>query len=64
MSGFRTHPTSTSGSVVVIASGVTPVPITVDEGETYVVPENTQAVFALPITVNGDLVLDGWLIEG
>ena len=33
------------------------------EGETFTVPENTQALFVLPILVDGDLVIDGNLVE-
>lgn len=38
-------------------------PILIPEGETYTVPENRQAVVALPITVDGALEIDGALVE-
>ena len=39
------------------------VPTYIGEGETFTVPENTQALYALPILVDGDLVIDGDLVE-
>lgn len=39
------------------------VPTYIAEGETFTVPENTQALYVLPILVDGDLVIDGNLVE-
>lgn len=39
------------------------VPIRIASGETFTVPENTQCLFALPIIVEGNLVVDGFLIQ-
>jgi hypothetical protein len=38
-------------------------PTLIPEGETFTVVENRQAFFQLPITIDGDLVVDGVLIE-
>lgn len=38
------------------------VPITIFDGETWTVPENRQALFAYPIEIQGELVVDGALI--
>lgn len=39
------------------------VPYLIPTGETYTVNVNRQALFTTPITVIGDLVIDGLLIE-
>ena len=39
------------------------VPTYIAEGETFTVPANTQALYMLPILVDGDLVVDGTLVE-
>ena len=38
-------------------------PFLIPEGETFTVVENRQAFFQLPITIDGDLVVDGILVE-
>ena len=39
------------------------VPYYIPVGETYRVPENIQALFAMPIEVDGDLEVDGYLVQ-
>lgn len=39
------------------------VPTYIADGDTFTVPENTQALYVLPILVDGDLVIDGNLVE-
>ena len=39
------------------------VPTYIAEGDTFTVPANTQALFRLPITVVGELIVDGNLVE-
>lgn len=39
------------------------VPTLIPEGETYIVLENKQVLFNLPINVQGDLVVNGFLIQ-
>ena len=48
----------TSGS-----SNPAPMPYQIDDGETVTVPEKYQGLFAYPITVDGNLEIDGILIE-
>ena len=38
-------------------------PRVIPAGETYVVPANTQVLFADEIEIEGDLVIDGDLVE-
>lgn len=38
-------------------------PTLVQTGETFVVPANKQVLFSLPITVDGTLQVDGYLVE-
>lgn len=48
-----------------LPSGIGGVPYFIEDGDTYTVAENTQALFALPIELEGDaaLVIDGALVE-
>lgn len=48
-----------------LPSGIGGVPYFIEDGDTYTVPENTQALFALPIELEGtaSLVIDGALVE-
>lgn len=39
------------------------VPTHIAAGETFTVPVNKQALYALPIVVDGTLVIDGTLVE-
>lgn len=39
------------------------VPTRIRAGESFLVPENTQALYALPIVVDGTLIIDGTLVE-
>lgn len=39
------------------------VPTYIADGETFTVPANTQALYRLPITVDGELIVDGNLVE-
>ena len=39
------------------------VPTYIAEGETFTVPANAQALYRLPITVDGELIVDGNLVE-
>lgn len=39
------------------------VPTRIREGNAYVVPEDTQALYALPILVEGTLSIEGQLVE-
>jgi hypothetical protein len=38
-------------------------PYYIPSGETYTVEENKQGLFAVPITVDGDLVINGLLVQ-
>jgi hypothetical protein len=38
-------------------------PFYIPTGETYTIGNNRQGLFALPITVDGDLVVDGILVQ-
>jgi hypothetical protein len=38
-------------------------PYYIPVGETYTVEQNKQGLFALPITIDGDLVVDGILVQ-
>lgn len=40
-----------------------PMPIVIDEGNTLTIAANYQGLFGTPITVNGNLVIDGALID-
>ncbi len=40
-----------------------PMPIVIDDGNTLTISANYQGLFGTPITVNGDLVIDGALID-
>jgi hypothetical protein len=54
------------GRITVAASGTIPpslVPYFVPPAETFEVPLYSQALFALPIDVEGSLVVDGFLVE-
>lgn len=37
-------------------------PTVIEVGETFTIPEKRQALFAMPIEVNGTFVIDGFLI--
>ena len=45
------------------SSNPAPMPYQIDTGETVTVPEKYQGLFAYPITVDGELEIDGVLIE-
>jgi hypothetical protein len=38
-------------------------PYLINANETYVVPANTQALFSLPLEINGTLEVDGILVQ-
>jgi hypothetical protein len=38
-------------------------PYIINQNENYIVPENTQALYNLPIEINGSLEIDGILIQ-
>jgi len=38
-------------------------PYLINEGETYLIPTNTQALFSLPLEINGILEIDGILVQ-
>lgn len=40
-----------------------PMPYNIPNGDSYIVNENFQGLFAYPITIDGELVVDGMLIE-
>ena len=63
-SGY-TLSTDGAGNLSWSAPGVsTPyVPIIINSGNTFTIPTNTQILFAEPLTVVGDLVVDGDLID-
>lgn len=45
------------------AGGADLMPFFIPVGETYTISNNRQGLFALPITIEGDLVVDGILIQ-
>jgi hypothetical protein len=46
------------------ASNITaPMPYNIPEGKSYIVPDNFQGLFAYPITIDGTLEVDGFLID-
>ena len=48
---------------VTVGGGSGAVPTLIAASETYTVAANTQALFALPIELDGALVIDGALVE-
>lgn len=38
-------------------------PVLLEDGETYTVPENKQALFAMTPDIEGDLIVDGYMVE-
>jgi hypothetical protein len=50
-------------SVNVQSNNAGPMPYFIPTGESYIVNENFQGLFAEPITIDGELVVDGSLIE-
>lgn len=44
-------------------SGGGQMPYYIPTGETYTVEENKQGLFAIPITIDGDLVVNGLLVQ-
>lgn len=54
---------SAAAAALAAAQGGTSVPFYIAVGETFTVPEYRQALFAVPIEVDGTLVIDGYLIE-
>lgn len=38
-------------------------PKVIPAGQTFTVPENAQVLFAVPIVVEGDLILEGDLVD-
>jgi hypothetical protein len=38
-------------------------PVEIDDDTTFVVPDNSQVIMAMPISVDGILQVDGFLIE-
>lgn len=62
--GITIDTTSSPGSIIITASsGGTMVPTLIAAGDTFTVPVNKQALFKLPITVEGDLIVRGDLLE-
>lgn len=45
------------------ASGAGQMPYYIPVGETYTVEENRQGLFVIPITIDGDLVVNGLLVQ-
>lgn len=45
------------------AAPADPMPIVVDEGNTLTIRSNFQGLFGTPLTINGDLEIDGVLID-
>jgi hypothetical protein len=45
------------------AGGAGQMPYYIPTGETYTVDENKQGLFAVPITIDGDLVVNGLLVQ-
>ncbi len=45
------------------SSNPAPMPIIVDSGETLIIPEEYQGLFAYPLTIDGTLDIDGLLID-
>lgn len=46
------------------ASNITaPMPYNIPDGKSYIVPDNFQGLFAYPITIDGTLEVDGYLID-
>lgn len=43
--------------------GPAPMPYIVFEGETLTIPEFYQGLFSMPITVDGTIVINGYLVE-
>lgn len=39
------------------------VPVVIPDGQAFTVPDNTQVLFRMPITVDGTLIVDGYLIK-
>lgn len=39
------------------------VPTRIPDGHTYIIPEGAQALYALPILVEGTLIINGHLVE-
>ena len=40
-----------------------PMPYQIDVGNSYIVPDKFQGLYSYPITIDGELVVDGYLIE-
>jgi hypothetical protein len=56
--------TLTWASVANVASNrAAPMPYVIATGESYIVNENFQGLYSQPITIDGELVVDGMLIE-
>ena len=56
--------TLTWASVANVASNrAAPMPYVIGTGESYIVNENFQGLYSQPITIDGELVVDGMLIE-
>lgn len=54
---------SSSGFGVLRSIGGVPAPTYVPAGQEFTVPADTQILFALPIRVDGMLIVDGALVE-
>lgn len=50
-------------SINATSNRAAPMPYLIPDGESYIVNENFQGLFAYPITIDGELEVDGMLIE-
>jgi hypothetical protein len=48
---------------ITVDTSPAPMPIVIDSGNTLTIPANYQGLFGYPLTVDGDLVVDGILID-
>lgn len=53
----------TFGTVDTGANSTAPMPYQIDVGSSYIVPDKFQGLYSYPITIDGELVVDGYLIE-
>lgn len=60
---LQTDGTGVLSWAAVGAAADSTVPTLINIGESFTVHVNRQALFTLPITVDGDLVIDGYLIQ-
>ena len=58
--------TDGSGNLIfatVISNSAAPMPYNIPLGDSFIVPDNFQGLFAYPITIDGTLEVDGYLID-